>query len=117
LQKKEVLSGLLLSLVSASLSCRFGLLLSSYGRFFIKFLLSKITDNTVAGAFSLKTAQCAFNVLVFTNSYRRHSFSPSFAIAFNDYFDIITIPRRAVKSFFGFFATFLRNFPIYEWSA
>ena len=68
-------------LVSASLSGSFGLLLSSYGRLFIEFLLSQIADNTVAGAFSLETAQCAFNVFVFTNSNRRHSFSPSFADA------------------------------------
>ncbi len=61
-------------LVSASLSGSFGLLLLSYGRFFIKFLLSQVTDDTVAGAFSLKTTQRAFYVFVFTYSYCGHSF-------------------------------------------
>ena len=62
-------------LVSASLTSGFRLLLFSYGRFFIEFLLSKIADDTVAGAFSLETTQCAFNVFVFSDSNRRHSFS------------------------------------------
>ena len=100
-------------LVSASLTSCFGFLLSSYGRFFIKFLLSKIADDTVAGAFSLETTQRAFYVFVFTNSYCGHSFSPSFAYAFIDYYAIIAIPPFYVKSFFGVFATFLRNFPFY----
>ncbi len=64
-------------LVSASLSSRFGFLLSSYGRLFIEFLLSQIADDTVAGAFSLETTQCAFNVFILANSNRRHaSFNP-----------------------------------------
>ena len=61
-------------LVSASLTCSFGFLLSSYGRFFIKFLLSKIAEDTVAGALSLETAQCAFYVFVFSYFNRGHSF-------------------------------------------
>ena len=61
-------------LVSASLSSRFGFLLSSYGRLFIEFLLSQVTDDSVAGAFSLETTQRAFYVFVFTYSYRGHSF-------------------------------------------
>ncbi len=69
-------------LVSASLSGSFGLLLLSYGRLFIKFLLSQVTDDTIAGAFSLKTTQRAFYVFVFTNSDRGHLFSPAFAYAF-----------------------------------
>ena len=63
-----------LSLISASFSCRFRLLLSSYGRLFVKFLFTKITDNTVAGAFSLKTTKRAFYVLVFSYFNRGHSF-------------------------------------------
>ena len=60
-------------LVSASLSSCFGFLLLSYGRLFIEFLLSQVTDDTVAGALSFETTQCAFNVFVFTNSNRRHT--------------------------------------------
>ncbi len=95
------MSSFVLFLVSASLTSRFRLLLSSYGRLFIKFLLSKIADDTVAGAFSLETTQRAFYVFVFTNSYCGHSFSPSFANAFIDYSAIIAISLFSVKSFFG----------------
>ena len=69
----------LLSLVLVSLSGGFGLLLSSHGRLFIKFLLSQITDDAVAGALSFETAQCAFHVFVFSDFNRRHSSQPSFA--------------------------------------
>ena len=94
-------------LVSASLTSGFRLLLSSYGRFFIEFLLSKIAEDTVSGALSLEAAKRAFNVFVFSNSYRGHSFSPSFAAAFIDYSVIIAISPFSVKSFFSVFATFL----------
>jgi len=97
-------------LVSASLTSGFRLLLSSYGRFFIEFLLSKIADDTVAGAFSLKAAQCAFNVFVFTNFNRRHIFQPSFADAFIFYSVIIAKQEFSVKSFFPLFSTFFENF-------
>lgn len=66
-------------LVSASLSSRFRFLLFSYGRLFVEFLLTKVADDTIAGALSLETAQCAFNVFVFPYFYRRHSFQPPFA--------------------------------------
>ena len=90
-------------LVSASFASRFRLLLSLYGRFFIKFLLTKIADDPVAGAFSLETTQCAFNAFVFSDFNRRHAFSPSFANAVIDYPVIITIPIFSVKSFFAVF--------------
>ena len=61
-------------LVSASFSSRFRLLLFLYGRLFVKFFLTKVTDNAVARAFSLKTTKCAFHAFVFTNFYRRHTF-------------------------------------------
>ena len=62
------------SAFNASLSCRFRLLLSSYGRFFVKFLLAKIADNAVARALSLEAAKRAFNVFVLSDFYRGHSF-------------------------------------------
>ena len=40
-------------------------------------------------------------------------FSPSFAYAFIHYSAIIAISPFSVKSFFGVFTTFLRNFPFY----
>ncbi len=104
---------LLFLLVSASLSCSFRLLLSSYGRFFVKFLLSQIADDAVSRAFSLKTTKCAFHAFVFSDFNRRHSFSPSFADAFIEYFVIIAIPTFYVKSFFAVFTTFLRFFPYF----
>ena len=98
-------------LVSASLTSGFRLLLSSYGRFFIEFLLSQIADNTVARAFSLKTAQCAFHVLVFSDFNRRHLFSPSFADAFVVYPVIIAINANDVKLFLRVFRPFYGNLP------
>lgn len=86
-------------LISASLTSRFGFLLSFYGRFFIEFLLSQITDNTVAGAFSLKTTQRAFYVFVFTYSYRGHPFHHPLPTAFTNYSTIIPIPYPFVKFF------------------
>ena len=61
-------------LVFVSLSCGFRLLLSSYGRFFVKFLLAKIADNAVARTLSLEATKRAFYVFVFTDFYRGHSF-------------------------------------------
>ena len=98
-------------LVSASLTSGFRLLLSSYGRLFIKFLLTKIADDTIAGAFSLETAQCAFNVFVFTNSNRRHSFFTILCLCVNSYSVIITIQKAYVKDFYGVFKAFLQFFP------
>ena len=60
-------------LIFVSLSCSFRLLLSSYGRFFVKFLLAKIADNAVARALSLEAAKRAFNVFVLSDFYRGHS--------------------------------------------
>ena len=101
-------------LISASLSCCFRLLLFLYGRLFVEFLLTKIAQDTVAGAFSLKTTKRAFNVFVFANSYRRHTFSPSFADAFNLYHVIIAISKAYVKLFSSLSLTFLRIFPFYS---
>ena len=97
-------------LVSASLASRLGFLFSSYGRLFIEFLLSQITDDTVARAFSFEATKCAFNVLVFSDFNRRHSFSPTFADAFILYLVIITIKKVDVKSFFAVFVPFYGNF-------
>ena len=71
--KRAHVSWTLLRLVSASLSSRFRLLLSSYGRFFIEFLLSQIADDAVARTFSFEATKCAFNVFVFSNFNRRHT--------------------------------------------
>ena len=102
--KRAHVCGLFCVLVSASLTCRFGLLLSSYGRLFIEFLLSQIADDTVAGAFSLKTAQCAFNVFVFSNFNRRHVFSTLLCrCVYFDYYAIIATSKVYVKSFFAVF--------------
>ena len=78
-------------LVSASLTSGFRLLLFLYGRFFIKFLLSKIAEDTVSGAFSLEAAKRAFNVFVFSNSYRRHSLFTILCLCLNVYHVIIAI--------------------------
>ena len=101
-------------LVSASLSGSFGLLLSSYGRLFIKFLLFHIADDTVAGAFSLKAAQCAFYVFVFTNSYRGHTFHLPLPLHYSFYPVIIATKKQSVKSFFAPFSTFFRFFPFFR---
>ena len=96
-------------LVSASFSCRFRLLLSLNGRLFVEFLLTKVPDDTVARAFSLKTTKCAFNAFVFANSNRRHSFQPSFANCVSFLYPvIITSSTKVVKSFFAVFSHFFR---------
>ena len=107
-------------LVSASFSCCFGFLLLSYGRLFIEFLLSQVTDDTVAGALSLETTQCAFNVFVFTNSNRRHTcFHHPLPMRFLNYLNIIARKKGIVKPFFALFLYFsvekwelLRSFKI-----
>ena len=94
-------------LVSASLSSCFGFLLLSYGRLFIEFLLSQVTDDTVAGALSLETTQCAFNVFVFTNSNRRHTcFHHPLPMRFLNYLNIIARKKGIVKPFFALFLYF-----------
>ena len=108
--KRAYFRRLFLSLVSASLTSGFRLLLFSYGRFFVKFLLSKIADNTVAGAFSLKTTKRAFHVLVLSNSYRRHTFSPSFADAFILVLCYYNNFNRSCQVFFRRFLQFFINF-------
>lgn len=94
-------------LVLVSLSRGFRLLLSSYGRFFVKFLLAKIADNAVAGTLSLETAQRAFNVFVLSDFYRRHSFltflcRPRLIFTFS----IIAISSLSVKPFYAVFSPF-----------
>ena len=97
-------------LVSASFSSCFGFLLLSYGRLFIKFLLSKIADNTVAGALSLETTQCAFNVFVFTNSNRRHTyFHHPLPMRFLRLLDNYNNSQRQCQAFFPPFYTFFRR--------
>ena len=63
------------SVFVASLSRGFRLLLFSHGRLLVMFFTAKISDDAVAGALSLETAQRAVDRFVFSDSDRRHPFS------------------------------------------
>ena len=91
------------SLVSASLSRGFRLLSLFHRRLFVKLFLAKVADDTVAGAFSLETAQRAFEILVIPYTNRRHV-QPSFAEALSrnaSYPNIITNRPFSVNLFSG----------------
>ena len=64
------------SVFIASLSSRLGLFLTSDRGLFVMLFTAQITDDTVAGALSLKTAQCAIQTFVFTNFNGRHIHNP-----------------------------------------
>ncbi len=98
-------------LVSASLTSGFRLLLLSYGRFFIEFLLSKIAEDTISRAFSLKTTKRAFHVFVFSDSNRRHSQFTILCQRISFYSVIITGNEGYVKLFFTLFKPFYKNLP------
>lgn len=64
------------SAFNASLSCRFRLLLSSYGRFFVMLFFTKIADDTVARAFTFESAKRVVERFVFSDSDSRHIHNP-----------------------------------------
>lgn len=85
-----------------SLSCRFGLFLSSYGRLFIKFLLAKIADDAVSGTSSLESAKRAFYVFVLADFNGRHFLFTCLCPKLNlIYPTSIPLYAQTVKSFLG----------------
>ena len=102
------------ALVSASLSGSFSLLSLLHGRLLVKFFFTKVADDAVAGAFSLKTTQCVLNVLVISDSNGRHILlNPPSPSALTDYRIIIAKPHVFVNFFraqFGIFCFFISIF-------
>ena len=60
---------------NASFSRRFGLLFAFDGRAFVELFFTEIADNSVTRTFSLKTAQRAVEIFVFTDSDCTHFFT------------------------------------------
>ena len=52
---------------SATFTSSFCLLLTANAWFFVLFLFTKVTDDTVASATTLESTQCAIQCFVFTN--------------------------------------------------
>ena len=103
-------------LVSASLSSCFRFLLFLYGRLFVKFLLTKVADDTVAGAFSLETTKCAFNAFVFANFYRRHYLFTILCRCLNYLLRNYSNLKKSCQVFFYHFLGFLRIFCFYSFA-
>ena len=69
---------------------------------------AQITDDAVTRALSLETAQSAVNRLVFSDSDRRHSFQPSFALRI---YSTFIFYRKAKRLSSYFYADLRKIFP------